>query len=264
MGKELRRLKRRREVENELEKILERPAEALVVHYSCESFYDREDGRTPRVTSIAVRNFGSGQTESFSIHKLAEQRGLPLEDIPDNYDDLEQEMLGQFFTFMNQNQGLLWVHWNMRDINFGFAALEHRFKVLGGNPFVLTEGKKFDLARALIALYGRNYTGHPRLTTLIDRNDIAHRDFLSGKEEADAFEAQEYIKLHQSTLRKVDILANILGRAAEGSLKTKSKWYRRYGFHPVVIVELIREHWIFGALTIIALIGALLRLLGVI
>lgn len=97
----------------------------------------------------------------------------------------------------------------MRDINYGFAALEHRFRVLGGEPFVLPEGKKFDLARALIALYGVSYTGHPRLTTLIEKNHIAHRDFLSGQEEADAFDAQDYIKLHQSTLRKVDICQDI-------------------------------------------------------
>lgn len=262
MGKELRKLHRRRKAEDELDSIVERPADALVVHYSCESFYDREDGRTPRVTSIAVRNFDSGQTESYSIHKVAEQRGIGLKDIPNAYDDLEKEMLGDFFKFMQQNQGLLWIHWNMRDINYGFAALEHRFRVLGGEPFVLPEGKKFDLARALISLYGVSYTGHPRLATLIEKNHIAHRDFLSGQEEADAFDAQDYIKLHQSTLRKVDILANILGRAADGTLKTNSKWHERHGFHPKVLVELMREHWIYSVLGAIAIVAGLLRAAG--
>lgn len=181
MGKELRKLQRRRRAADELDRILGRPGDALVVHYSCESFYDREDGRTPRVTSIAVRNFDSGQTESYSIHKVAEQRGLSFDLIPEHYDELEKVMLGEFFAFMQQNQGLLWVHWNMRDINYGFAALEHRYRVLGGEPFVLPEGKKFDLARALIALYGVSYTGHPRLATLIEKNHIAHRDFLTGQ-----------------------------------------------------------------------------------
>lgn len=242
---------------------MDRPADALIVHYSCESFYDREDGRTPRVTSIAVRNFDSGQTESFSIHKVAEQRGMPLSDIPGAYDELEKEMLGEFFSFMRQNQGLLWIHWNMRDINYGFAALEHRFRVLDGDSFILPEGKKFDLARALISLYGVAYTGHSRLTTLIEKNHIAHRDFLTGKEEANAFDRQDYIKLHQSTLRKVDILAKILGRTADGTLKTAAKWHERYGWHPSVVIELFREHWISGALGILALIGGLLRIAGV-
>lgn len=262
MGKELRKLQRRRRAADELDRILDRPGDALVVHYSCESFYDREDGRTPRVTSIAVRNFDSGQTESYSIHKVAEQRGLTFNLIPEHYDELEKVMLGEFFAFMQQNQGLLWVHWNMRDINYGFAALEHRYRVLGGEPFVLPEGKKFDLARALITLYGVSYTGHPRLATLIEKNHIAHRDFLTGQEEADAFEKQDYIKLHQSTLRKVDILANILGRAADGTLKTNAKWHERYGWHPKVLLELMKEHWLYSLAAAVLLIGGLARLAG--
>lgn len=264
MGKELRRVQRRKRTANEIDRIMERPADALIVHYSCESFYDREEGRSPRVTSVAIRNYDSGQTESYSIHKIAEQRGLGITQIPDVYDDLEKEMLNEYFTFMKQNQGLLWVHWNMRDINYGFAALEHRFRVLGGEPFVLPEGKKFDLARALIDLYGVAYTGHPRLATLIKKNEIAHRDFLTGQEEADAFDNQEYIKLHQSTLRKVDILANIFGRAADDTLKTNSKWLQRYGLHPKVILELMKEHWIYGSLSVIVLFGGFLRLIGMI
>src|SRR5690606_5499573 len=164
--------------------------------------------------------------------------------------------------FMQQNQGLLWVHWNMRDINYGFAALEHRYRVLGGEPFVLPEGKKFDLARALIALYGVSYTGHPRLATLIEKNHIAHRDFLTGQEEADAFEKQDYIKLHQSTLRKVDILANILGRAADGTLKTNAKWHERCGWHPKVLLEIMKEHWLYSLAALVLLIGGLARLAG--
>jgi hypothetical protein len=262
MGKELRKLQRRRKTADELDKILDRPADALIVHYSCENFYDREDGRTPRVTSVAVRNFDSGQTESYSIHKVAEQRGLPFEQIPEHYDELEKVMLGEFFSFMQRNQGLLWIHWNMRDINYGFAALEHRFRVLGGEPFVLPEGKKFDLARALIALYGVYYTGHPRLATLIEKNHIAHQDFLTGRAEADAFENKDYIKLHQSTLRKVDILANILGRAADGTLKTNARWYETYGWHPKVLLEVMKEHWVYSLLGLVALAGSLLRIVG--
>ncbi len=263
MGKELRKIQRRRRTASELDAIEDKPSDILLVHYSCESFYDAEDGKTPRVTSIAVRNYDSGQTESYSIHKIAEQKGMDFSSIPEKYDELEKEMLEEFFSFMRQNQGLLWVHWNMRDINYGFAALEHRFRVLKGDPFVLPEGKKFDLARALIFLYGVSYVSHPRLPNLIEMNRIAHRDFLNGKEEADAFEAKEYVKLHQSTLRKIDILANILGRAADGTLQTSAKWHERYGWHPRVLIELLREHWVFGAISVVAVLGGLLRLFGV-
>jgi hypothetical protein len=67
MGKELRRLSRKRALE-EIDRIMDHPEDVLVIHYSCESFYDRDDGKTPRVTSIAVRNLDSGQTESYFPH----------------------------------------------------------------------------------------------------------------------------------------------------------------------------------------------------
>lgn len=47
MEKELRKLNRRRKTEEELDGILERAGDVLVIHYSCESFYDRNDGKTP-------------------------------------------------------------------------------------------------------------------------------------------------------------------------------------------------------------------------
>lgn len=263
MGKELKRLARRKRVLDQLDKMTDRPEDVLIIHYSCESFYDRDDGTTPRVTSIAVRNLDSGQTESFSIHKIAEQKKLPFDEIHNHYDQLEHEMLKEYFDFANENQGMMWVHWNMRDINYGFSALEHRFKALSGTPFVLSEGKKFDLARALVSKYGIKYIGHPRLAKLVEKNHIADRDFLTGEEEANAFDNKEYVKLHQSTLRKVDILANILERTADGSLKTNAKWYEIYGVHPKTLIELARQHWLVSLIGIIALIGSVLRLLGI-
>ena len=263
MGKELRRLSRRKKELEIIDRIMEHPEDALVIHYSCESFYDREDGKTPRVTSITVRNLESGQTESFSIHKIAEQQKIPFETIHEHYDQLEKEMLEEYFNFLNENQGKTWIHWNMRDINYGFSALEHRFKALGGTPFMLTEGKKFDLSRAMVSLYGIGYIGHRRLTKLMEKNNITSKDFLTGEEEADSFKNKEYVKLHQSTLRKADILANIFERVADGTIKTNSKWYEIYGVHPKVLLELVKQHWLVSVLGLVALIGSLLRIMGV-
>ena len=69
-------------------------------------------------------------------------------------------------------------HWNMRDINYGFAALEHRFKVLGGQPFVLDDHRKFDVARFLIDIYGSSYAPHPRLERLLAINGIKPLNLL--------------------------------------------------------------------------------------
>lgn len=259
MGRELERLKSRKKASDRLSSLLKQREHVLVIHYSCESFYDREDGRTPRVTSIAVRNLDSGQTQSFSIHKVAEQRHISLVDIVNKYDELERAMLDEFFDFVRTHQNFIWMHWNMRDINYGFQAIEHRYTVLGGTPIRCEEHRKFDLSRGLIAIYGVKYIEHPRLESLVEKNKISNRNFLVGAQEAAAFDNKEFVKLHQSTLRKVDILANVVERAANNSLVTNATWQERYGFHPSAIVELIKEHWAYSFLGVFALIFSLAR-----
>jgi hypothetical protein len=94
---------------------------------------------------------------------VAELRKIPIAEIRDHYDVLEKEMLDEFGEFLQLNHHCTWVHWNMRDINYGFQAIERRHKVLGGTPPQrLPEERKFDLARALISIYGVQYAGHPR------------------------------------------------------------------------------------------------------
>jgi hypothetical protein len=255
MGRELQRLKRRKNIVYKMEVLLEQAATTLVVHYSCESFYEKIDGKTPRITTIAVRNLSSGQTDSFSIHQIAEEKQIRFADIASHYDNLEKQMLDRYFDFVRSRQHYSWVHWNMRDVNYGFAAIEHRYRVLGGEPIMIAEDRKFDLARALVDLYGVGYIGHPRLESIIKKNDITDKDFLVGAQEAEAFEKKEYVRLHQSTLRKVDTLANIFERTSNKSLKTSSTWAEQYGFTPSVVAEWAKEHWL---VTLIVLGGGVL------
>lgn len=228
----------------------------VVIHYSCESFYDKTDGRTPRVTSIAIRNLASAQTESFSIHKVAEQRHIEFTSIEQNYDSLEREMLDEFYNHLSRLKHCSWIHWNMRDINYGFAAIDHRYKVLGGTPTEIPEEKKFDLAKGLIDIFNSHYIEHPRLENLIKHNNIAAKDFLTGKAEAEAFESKDFIPLHQSTLRKVDLMAAIFEKLADGSLKTKAKWRDIYGLSPDSLVAYVKQHWIISAFGIASTIIA--------
>ena len=64
-----------------LDKLFAEAANVWVIHYSCESFYDRPNGQSPRITSIAVRKLNSAQTRSFSIHQVAERRKVPSDEI---------------------------------------------------------------------------------------------------------------------------------------------------------------------------------------
>lgn len=230
----------------------------VVIHYSCESFYDRPDGSSPRITSIAVRNLATGQTTSFSIHQMAEREKVLHSEIEQNYDRLEKLMLDEFYEYVRSRLTHKWLHWNMRDINYGFPAIAHRYKVLGGIPVEIHESKLVDLALIAKKVYGVSYIDHPRLERLVEINKITNRDFLSGALEAKAFTNKEYVKLHQSTLRKVAILANIIERIDNDTLKTNSTWKDIYGNYPEAVGEILKEHWF---ISIILFLGAVVGII---
>ncbi|MBE3102869.1 MAG: hypothetical protein IMZ40_01375, partial [Bacilli bacterium] len=158
MANTQRKIKKRKRALSELDSLEETAAKVLFIHYSCESFYDIKDGRTARITSIAVRFFNTGQSESFSIHKTAE-REKRFSSIEDHYDELERLMLNDFFRFIKKHENYKWIHWNMRDIGFGFQAINHRYSVLGGKPTEILDENKFDLADKLKVIFGSNYIG---------------------------------------------------------------------------------------------------------
>jgi hypothetical protein len=264
MAKASRRIQRRRRALKKLDEVMSDPEYVIVIHYSCESFYDRPDGSSPRITSIAVANLESGQTSSFSIHQAAERKGVPPDRIKEHYNELERLMLDEFYEYVRTHAGYKWLHWNMRNIHYGFQAIAHRYRVLGGEPVLVQESNLVDLARLLYDIYGPKYAHHPRLQNLVEKNRIGAKDFLSGAEEAAAFERGEYVKLHFSTLRKVDILATIARLADEGLLKTDATWQDTYGLYPQAMSEWLREHWLVQlAGVVFAVIGFIATLVQI-
>jgi hypothetical protein len=99
---------------------------------------------------------------SFSIHLAAEGKKIPIAELSEQYNNLEKGMLKEYFEFLTSRQDASLLHWNMRDANYGFVAIEHRFQVLNGNPFVVPDQNKIDLSRLLVDIYGKAYAGHPR------------------------------------------------------------------------------------------------------
>lgn len=242
VGQANERRRKRREAQEDLARLLKDRHAVMVVHYSCEDFYDRPDGASPRITSIAVRRFATGQTTSFSIHQMAERKTVSSQCIDEHYDELEREMLAEFNDYVKKNDDKWWVHWNMRDANYGFPAIAHRSRVLGIDPAEPNSDRLFDLARVVYAWFGATYASHPRLTHLIKMNMITALDMLTGKEEADAFEVREYVRLHLSTLRKVDVLASILERLEDGQLKTNATRREQYGSTCAVLAAFLQNH----------------------
>lgn len=249
--------KRRKKALKTLEEIFERPDKILVIHYSCESFC-KEEVSSPRITAISVRNLESGQTISFTIYKEAEIKKICCDEIDNHYDELELIMLNKFSDFISQKTDCKWLHWNMRDENYGFQAIAHRHTILGGSPAIVNDEMKIDLARLLISLYGICYIGHPRLEKIIKRNHITDQNFLNGEQEANAFDNKDFLALQRSTLRKVDCMCNIIERVNNSSLQTNATWWQIHGGSLTNILEQIKKHWIISLIIIISIILGLI------
>ena len=82
-----------------LKEIENKPEKYLIIHYSCESFYNLE-GKSPRIASISVRQFNNAQTNNFSIHQYSEMLHTPITD--ENYRIIEKELLNDFFAFVDK------------------------------------------------------------------------------------------------------------------------------------------------------------------
>jgi hypothetical protein len=122
------------------------PTAVYAVHYACQSFYRGEQLGSPRVSAIGLRQFEGGQVTSFSILQEAEPYRLPPPEVARYFDFFEKRLLEGFFQFVRGSRHAKFVHWNMRNTQYGFAALEHRLRVLGGEPEIVPEHCRFDLA----------------------------------------------------------------------------------------------------------------------
>ena len=203
-----------------LRRVFSNPAGHWIIHYSCESFYEIQDGLSPRIASISVRNLDSGHTVSFSIHQSAEKLGVSSSDIRSKYRIIEAKLLKGFFDFSRNNPDNIYIHWNMRNSNYGFEALEHRYQVLhqDARSLNIRDQQRIDLARLFKDVYGDKYINKPCLQHILSKNQIDLKDFLTGAQEAKRFEEGHFSDLHRSTLRKVDAISEIARRSHEHKL----------------------------------------------
>ena len=81
-----------------------------VIHYSCQTLSDANEGYSPRITSIAVLHVERSIMHSFSIHLVAEEEKVDRNSIETEYDRLEGEMLLRFYRFVGENPDTRWLH----------------------------------------------------------------------------------------------------------------------------------------------------------
>lgn len=260
------RLEDRRSGLKKIEELKSKKSRTLIIHYSCESFFAAH-GRTPRVTSIAVRNRDTCNSIVFSIHLMAQIKRRDLLNLSDqDFDYLEKEMLKDFYAYLKKHISYCWVHWNMRNASFGFEAISNRFRILGGQSKNIDDQFRYDLPEILGLIYTYDFEKHKvptkgQLLNLSIRNKITTRDALKGSDEADAFDNRDFLKLHMSTIRKVEMIDRILTLEEKHKLKVNVWLYKACGLTPAGIIEIVRNNWILFTIwsIIMAIIGMALE-----
>jgi hypothetical protein len=243
--------------------VRDHPQTYYIIHYSSQSLYDegvQGDGLSPRITSIVVMHLSTRQTVTFATHVVAEELGIANDLVRERKDDIERAILERFFDFVRDRRTNNWVHWNMRNVVFGFEHLEHRYRLLTKKePPPIPVEVRINLNDILIERYGDEYAPHPRMLNLMLKNGERDPKFLEGKEEAEAFKRQEYIRMHSSTIAKVEFFRHVIQRVQEGKLKT-------YGMGLLVRVDrLLESRWsrVAALVTnVIALVGFVLALIA--
>lgn len=239
---------------SELKFLEDNESSLYVIHYSCQGLNDDNEGYSPRITSIAALHMASSTMHSFSVHLVAEIQKIGREEIHKHYDEIEAIMLEDFYEFIRNHQDCFWLHWNMSNINYGFETIEHRYRVLTGKqPPKVEDSKKHNLSSIISGIYGKKSFDLPRLPSIMACNGGAHRDNLTGAEEAEAFKRKEYLKLHKSTMSKVYFFQSIYHKVQQRKLKTVRSNYpeklrRAVGSLPAQVLGLIAVLYSIGQL----------------
>lgn len=223
-----------------------------VIHYACQGFYSTTNQTYPRIVAICILFPQSMQKQLFSLTSLAEMQNIDLHTADEIIlDRLEKEMLKDFYDFVKkQKRDYKWLHWNMRDHFFGFAAIAQRYCKLHQKkkaPFEFANDKQQNIAILLKQRYGENYAERPHQQNILRLNHMTPKNLLSGKEEADAYDRREFLAMERSLEDKVAAFAEILDRMGNNELKTKGRILRDvYGLNISGILIYLKENAVFG------------------
>ncbi|WP_338946729.1 hypothetical protein KST17_01920 [Fusobacterium canifelinum] len=245
---------RHKKAKEEIKNIFNQLINYRIIHYPCQSFSHVENGKTAIVTSIAVYSFSSDTTTSFDIQSSAEQLGIEYDNISisDNPKKIEEKLLRDFFEYINTNKNCKYLHWNMRDSQYGFQALVNRFKVLTGEEpeYTIPDIQQKNIAKLLEDYYGTNYVKDPKIKSLIKINSSIKPQFiLFGDEEANAFDKGKYNDLHKSTLAKVRLFEKILNSVNDNKLKVSISFLKSFGASPQALFEKVSSKWWWSFIT---------------
>jgi len=197
-----------------LNKITEDPSKVLFVHYSESSTYDDDDygNISPIITSIVIKSLDGQIDKQFAIHLEADKADIPKDQIQDSYRELELRILKLYNDFVRRNLDCFWIHWDMKNIHFGFEAIKHRYEKIFESLEDYCEipsNKKKNLRTIIEGMYGDDFvSGSDSLKALMlcNSDNIEDSTYLSKDNESSQFENKNFIGVIKSVDLKVEFI----------------------------------------------------------
>lgn len=187
------------------------------VHYSCENLYKAED-HPAIVSCIAISTIGeSGYTAwspaDYDLDGAHDKAGSAA----------EKRVLESYFEFLRSSGMSKIIHWNMSSSDYGFEALENRFRYVGlGDPYIVPKDRLYDSDDLIAVRFGARFADHPKLFSTAILNGVNLRHALKGEVEAESALSGNHAAVKRSTADKVRAIATLAERFFTGALVTKN------------------------------------------
>jgi hypothetical protein len=162
----------------------------------------------------------------------------------DHSDDPEKRLLEAYYRYIREAPDARYMHWNMHSADYGFTAIDNRYKYLFKEdpPYTVSKDMRYDLDSLIAVRYGPNYADHPKLATLGILNRHNKRYLLTGKEEADKFDSKDFGDIKRSTTEKAHLIAYLGRLFLDGNLATKTSGPRaKFANQTVDAVQIVLQ-----------------------
>lgn len=245
-----------------LKNITKNSSKVLFIHYSASNTFDDDDygNISPIITSIVIKSLDGRIDKQFAIHLEADKADIPIDQIQDSYRELELRILKLYNNFVKRHLDCFWIHWDMKNIHFGFEAIKHRYEKIFENLNEYCEipnNKKRNLRDILEGMYGENFvktTDTFKGLMLCNSKNIEDPNYLSSVDESQQFENKNFISVIKSVDLKVDFIKKSTKKLVNKKLIVSSK--NNYA----IFVDMV-DHPIFTFIGwIVGLIGLLIAI----
>ena len=223
-------IKMYKETNELLEKYASNRTGYVLIHYARQNCFSEIYEKGPRVVSIVVMNMGNEQMLTFSLLKSSENYGVDFFSLTDEEkDNVEYKMLESFYECVERNKDKTWLHWNMKNNNFGFYAINERYKCLGGTPFAFDDAKLVNISDLLKRKYGPNFARDcqwkgeevGKMYDIFSLNKITDAKILGGEAEIKEYILKNLLSVEQSVLAKIKALKIIVEKLVNNVLVTR-------------------------------------------